>query len=375
MKFPKNDIIALLDDRQELNLAESTNVDLRLIEIWEEAWSSDLRSLKLEYGTSQGDAELRLLIAEKLNVDSNQLVITNGSIFGIFLSVLSTCNQGDRIITVQPNFPPTMDLIEGLGFEKKLIQLSFENNYELNLEELFSSINSKTKLIILVTPLNPTGTTISKDKILKVARKLKEEYPQCKLLIDETYREASYGDTPITPSLSGIMDNVLTVSSLSKCHGAPGIRLGWLHSLDPDLISDVCTIKMNTVISNSVLDEFIAKKILQNENVLLKRRKVHSLQGFETTKEWVSKNSEYIEWVSPNAGALCTIRLRKEKFDDKGIKKLYEQAKHAKVQLASGKWFGESPYFMRIGFGYLTISQLNESLNILGHLFKVCRLK
>lgn len=134
MKFPHNDIISLLDERLDLNLAESTNKDLLIDEIWDEAFMKGLRGLKLEYGTSQGNEELRRLIGEKLGVNENSIVITNGSAFGIFLTILCLCEKGDEVLTVQPNFPPTMDLIDGLGFQKKLLKLSFEKNYKLNQE-------------------------------------------------------------------------------------------------------------------------------------------------------------------------------------------------------------------------------------------------
>ena len=84
MKFPYNEIISLLDERLELNLAESTNKDLVLQEIWDESFEEGLKQLKLEYGSSQGSEELRELIAEKLGVEKEQLVISNGSAFGIF---------------------------------------------------------------------------------------------------------------------------------------------------------------------------------------------------------------------------------------------------------------------------------------------------
>ena len=145
MKFPVNDIISLLDERLEFNLAESTNKDLVLNEIWDDDFSKELQHLKLEYGTSQGNKKLRKKIGEKLHVDASQIVITNGAVFGIFLAMLCLCEKDDEVITVQPNFPPTLDLIEGLGFKRVLIKLSFEENYQINIPKLFNLITSTSK--------------------------------------------------------------------------------------------------------------------------------------------------------------------------------------------------------------------------------------
>ncbi|MEQ8715193.1 MAG: hypothetical protein RIC80_19385 [Cyclobacteriaceae bacterium] len=84
MKFPHNDIIKLLDDRLELNLAESANKDLVLEEIWDEAFHQGLKNLKLEYVSSQGSEELRALVGKKLDVPKEHIVITTAPILVTF---------------------------------------------------------------------------------------------------------------------------------------------------------------------------------------------------------------------------------------------------------------------------------------------------
>lgn len=143
MKFPYNDIISLLDERLDMNLAESTNKDLVLEEIWDEAFQEGLRTLKLEYGTSQGSAELRALIGHKLGVDKDEILITNGAAFGLFLSILCLCEKGDEVLTVQPNFPPTMDLIDGLGFQKKLLNYHLNRRIDWRKKHYFKQLASK----------------------------------------------------------------------------------------------------------------------------------------------------------------------------------------------------------------------------------------
>ncbi len=362
MKFPFNNIINLLDDRLELNLAESTNKDLILEEIWDLSFNQGLKKLKLEYGTSQGNEELRELVSKKLEVEKKNIVITNGSAFGNFLSILCSCNKGDEVITVQPNFPPTIDLIEGLGFKKKLLKLSFEENYQLNEEELFKIISKKTKLIILVSPLNPTGTTLSLEEVERISNRLNQEYPNCKLLIDETYREATYGNNDIIPTFAGLKNNIITVSSLSKCHGTPGLRIGWLYSSDDDFIKEVSLAKVNTVISNSVLDEYVATQILKKESEIFKTRRIHSAKGLELTKKWVELNKQFLKWNEPNAGALCCIKLKETIFSQEQIEEFYSLSKHAGIQIANGEWFGETKRFFRLGFGYMEIKQLTTTL-------------
>lgn len=370
MKFPINDIVSLLDERLEYNLAESTNKDLVLEEIWDEPFSQSLKKLKLEYGTSKGNEELRELVSKKLKVGKDNIVITNGAAFGNFLSMLCLCDIGDEVITVQPNFPPTIDLIEGLGFKRKLLKLSFEKKYQINEEELFNIISNKTKLILLVTPLNPTGTTISTKEIKKISVRLNNEYPNCRLLIDETYREATYGTNEIIPTFAGLYGNIITVSSLSKSHGTPGLRIGWLHSNDHDFIKEVSIAKINTVISNSVLDEFVAIQVLKKESKLFKTRRIHSVKGLELTKKWANLNKQFIKWNEPDAGALCCIKLKETMFSQQQIEQFYALSKLAEIQIANGEWFGESKRYFRLGFGYMDIEKLDRTLNKLSEILK-----
>ncbi|MFK7771668.1 MAG: pyridoxal phosphate-dependent aminotransferase [Saprospiraceae bacterium] len=370
MKFPVNDIITLLDERLEFNLAESTNKDLILSEIWDDEFSKELKNLKLEYGTSQGNKQLREKIGEKLNVDKSQIVITNGSAFGIFLSMLCLCEKSEEVITVQPNFPPTMDLIEGLGFKRILVKLSFEEEYQIDINKLFSQVTNKTRLIILVSPLNPTGTIHSKEEILKISDRLNNQYPKCRLIIDETYREATYGSNEIIPTLAGLRDNIITISSLSKCHGTPGLRIGWLQSSEKKFIEQVGIAKMNTVISNSVLDEFVALKVLNKELEIFKTRRTHSIAGLELTKNWVEQNNELISWIEPKAGALCCIKLKEKRFTKNNIEEFYSLSKTLEIQIANGEWFGESKRYFRLGFGYLKLDKLEFSLNKLSEILK-----
>lgn len=358
MQFPRNEIISLLDERLDYNIAESTNKDLILKEIMTEDFIDELKSLKLEYGTSQGNPQLRSLVSKKIGTLPENILLTNGAISGIFLSILCLCELGDEVVSVQPNFPPTVDLIEGLGFKKKILQLKFDTKYQLCINDLLKIVTPRTRLIILVSPLNPSGTNID-DRLVKTLIERSEDLPSnCKVLIDETYREAVYGSNKPADSFAGFSDKIITVSSLSKCHGAPGLRLGWLSSSDQDFITQATVAKLNTVISNSVLDEFVAIKVLEKEEELFCYRREHSRKGLEITQEWVERNNKFVEWIRPDAGALCCIRLRKEKFNNESVAEFYRAAKDSNIQLAHGNWFGEDKRIFRLGFGYMDSEDL-----------------
>ncbi len=364
-KFPPNEIISLLDVNLKFNLAESTATNLTFGQIADDEFLSELNKLELGYGTSRGYEPLRNEIAKRLSVPANAVMTTNGSSSSIFLTAFSLCNTGDEIITVSPNFPPTVDIISALGATKKAMSLSFDEKYDLNIEGLTSALSEHTRLVIFVTPHNPSGISITQKTLETAIRLIQQKSPRAYILIDETYREATYGDNQAAPSMAGFSERTLTTTSLSKCHGAPGIRLGWLTCNDGELLEQLTLTKMNTVISCSVLDEMVGHHILKNSQAILNERKILLQKGVTLVEDWIQKNTEFVEWVRPHAGALCCVRLRPDVFTDKKVNTFYAHAGDVQIQLASGEWFGEQKRVFRLGFGFLPLPLLEQALSLL----------
>jgi aspartate/methionine/tyrosine aminotransferase len=364
-KFPPNEIISLLDVNLKFNLAESTATNLTFGEIADDVFLSAFKKLELGYGTSRGYEPLRNEIASRTATSADNVMITNGAAGSVFLTVFSLCSVGDEVVTVVPNFPPTMDIISAVGATKRTLPLSFDEGYELNIERLSSVLSERTRLVIFVTPHNPSGTSTTRKTIETAVRLVQQKSPKAYILIDETYREATYGDHQVTLSMAGFSERVLTTTSLSKCHGAPGIRLGWLTCNDTELLEQLTLAKLNTVISCSVMDEFVGLHILKNSQGILDQRKILLQKGVTVLEDWIQNNTAFVEWVRPDAGALCCVRLRPDVFTDTEVNAFYAQAGNVQVQLASGEWFGEQKRVFRLGFGFLPIPLLEQALSLL----------
>jgi aspartate/methionine/tyrosine aminotransferase len=372
-KFLPNEIISLLDVHLKFNLAESTASNLTLGQIADDDFLSELKNLELGYGTSRGYEPLRKEIASRLSISANTVIITIGAASSLFLTAFSLCNTGDEIITVSPNFPPTMDVIAALGATKKMISLYFDEGYELNLERLSSVLSERTRLVIFVTPHNPSGTSIPQTTLKAAIGLIEQKSHRAYILVDETYREATYGKNRAAPSMAGFSERILTTTSLSKCHGAPGIRIGWLTCHDPQLLEQLTLAKMNTVISGSVLDEMVGLHILRNSQNILNERRTLLQNGVIIVGNWVRQNTAFVEWVRPHTGALCCVRLRSDVFTDTEVDAFYTQAGNAQIQLASGEWFGEQKRVFRLGFGFLPLPLLEQALLLLEEILKTIK--
>lgn len=364
-RFPCNEIISLLDVNRPFNLAESTSQDLTVGDVLDMAGLETLRGLKLGYGRSAGSVELREEIAKACGVPAEQIVTTQGTALGLFLLAFEVCRPGDEAVLVTPCFPPSRDCLRGAGVTVREVGLRFENDYRLDLDAIAASLSPKTRLVSLASPQNPSGVRMPRAAIEQLLALLQRQAPQAILFVDETYREAGYGDEAVPESLAALHPRIVTGASVSKALGAPGLRTGWLTVPDADLRARLVVARMNTVISGSVLDEALATALLRHREPVLAPRRRLLAEGLAALAAWCEAERERIEWIRPDGGALCCLRLRADRFDDAAVSRFWELLPRHELQLASGAWFGESERVFRLGFGYLPPDRLAPALSAL----------
>ena len=253
----------------------------------------------------------------------------------------------------------------GAGATVREVRLSFENGYRLDLAQFDARLSSKTRLVSIASPQNPGGVQASRAEIDALLALMSRRCPDAILFIDETYREACYGDAAVAASFAAVDPRIVTGSSVSKALGAPGLRTGWLTVADAALRARLLVAKLNTVISGSVLDETLAATVLRHrEHVLAPRRRLLA-DALDIVSGWCERERARVEWVRPDAGALCCVRLRQDAFDEQAVARFWQQLPDHDVQLASGTWFGESSRVFRLGFGYLPLERLPPALTAL----------
>ena len=239
---------------------------------------------------------------------------------------------------------------------------SFDSGYRLDPYQIAMSLSPKTKLVSIASPQNPSGVQTSRAVVETLLAMMESQSPEAILFVDETYREATYGNGVAADSFAGLHPRIVTGASVSKALGAPGLRTGWLTVANAELRSRLVVAKMNTVISGSVLDETLAAVLMrQREDVLAPRRRLLAGALDELTS-WCETERSRIEWVRPNAGALCCLRLRADAFDEGAVLRFWDLLPSHDLQLASGAWFGERNRVFRLGFGYLPRARLGLAL-------------
>jgi aspartate/methionine/tyrosine aminotransferase len=357
-KFPRNEIISLVGEAPRFDLAESVGPNLHLGELLHDG----LGKLALGYGSAAGGEALRHAIAQAHGVQADDVVVTVGGMHALFLLAFTLCNPGDEAVVAGPVFPLARNALLAVGATTHTLPFSFERGYQPDLAELRRLLSPRTRLVSLASPQNPSGVAIAAQTLREIVAMMQAHAPQAWLVLDETYREAAYGHEPAAPSAVHLGDKVVAVASLSKCHGAAGLRIGWAITRDATLREQLITAKFSTVISCSTLDEAMALEVLaQGERIVGERQQLLG-ENRAITAEWVQRHASHVEWVPPDAGALCCVRLNPQAFDDAAVDRFYAALAGHGVRVAPGPWFGESARVFRLGFGLLRGPELRQAL-------------
>jgi aspartate/methionine/tyrosine aminotransferase len=327
------------------DLAESVGPDLRLGELLGADTADELR---LGYATAAGDPALRAAIAALHGVDPNDVVVTVGGMHALFLTGYILCGRGEEAIITTPVFPPARDALLSVGAALRQVSLEFDEGYRLDPGWITVLLSRATRLVCLASPQNPSGVGLPREVLCRLLSEMAARCPDAFLLVDETYRHAVYNDDEIAQSAATLSPRVIVTGSLSKCHGAPGLRIGWAIVRDKALREQMVLGKFNTVIANSTIDEMLGLRVLLQADAIIAARRKHLGEGLARTVAWVARNAAMVEWVKPDAGALCCVRLRSDQFDQAAVARFHAALAALDARVGDGTWFGEEPRVFRL---------------------------
>ncbi len=202
----------------------------------------------LKYANSFGDIDLRNSMAayykaNNINLETEDIIITNGGSEGLQLSILTTTDEGDNILVPEPFYTNYNGFSMPYSIRIKPITTSPSNGFKLpKKEDIVRLIDEKTKAILLSNPGNPTGAVYSKDQIMMIAEIAKEH--DLFIISDEVYREFIYDGFEYVSfgSIKEIEDRVIIIDSISKRFSACGARVGSIGTKNKDIIKNALKI-------------------------------------------------------------------------------------------------------------------------------------
>lgn len=334
------------------NLSESSVADRRISD-----FGLTVPDLTLLYGEHRGSYGLRQSIVEDCTtLSADDVLITAGAAGALFIINTSTLTRDDHLVVVRPNYATNLETPKAIGCDITFVDLSFEQKFKLDLDAVRKALTPRTKMVSVTTPHNPTGVILSHQDLLELVAMTAQQ--GCTLLVDETYRDLAYSDLP--PLAASLGPHVISVASLSKAYGVPGIRIGWLVTGNKRYYEKFLAAKEQISICGTVIDEWLAEQILIRRDAILQPVMETMRKRRGSVLDWL-ENEELLDCVSPEGGVICFPRINR--VPKAGLKSFYRSllVDHG-TYLGPGHWFEMPDTFFRLGFGWPSENELNAGL-------------
>ncbi len=191
------------------------------------------------YSMPIGLYDLRSEIAKKvskqtqLSIDpSRNVIVTPGSDSGLLYAMMPFISEGDEVLIPDPSYPSNFLNPKLLGGVAVHVPLYEEDNYQIRIEEFEKRLTSKTKMVLITHPNNPTTTVFRRESIEKLAEFIIKN--DLILVSDQAFEDHIYDDIEfvIPATLPGMWERTLTVCSISKGIGLSGLRIGYIYAND-----------------------------------------------------------------------------------------------------------------------------------------------
>jgi len=324
-----------------------------------EAGCDALRKGFTHYGPSAGMTELREVIAQhvsetrRVNVTPDEVVVVPGGKPIIFFSILALAEVGDEIIYPNPGFPIYESMINYVGAKAVPIRLREELDFRLDVDELASLINDRTKLIIVNSPQNPTGGVLTKDDIAAIARTIGDR--NILVLSDEIYSQLIFeGEDHSIMSIDGMKERTILLDGFSKTYAMTGWRMGY-GVMRADLATHISRLMTNSNSCTASFTQIAGIEALRGpQNVVdamrakFQKRRDVMVAGLNKIKGFSCRVPHGAFYVFPNITKTGwpSKKLADALLEDAGVAAL------------SGTAFGD------FGEGYLRFSVANSIENI-----------
>ena len=323
---------------------------------------SELDGIVFNDSETLGGFGLRKAIAERYgNGDPERVIATHGSSEAIFLIMTALLSPGDEVVVLDPSYQQLFSIAEAVGCRLKAWPLRFENGFVPDIGEAKTLITQRTRMVVVNFPHNPTGATLTpeeQEELVEATARV-----GAYLVWDAAFAELTYDRPPLPDPVQ--YERSISMGTLSKAFGLPGLRVGWCLA-SPSVLTRFVTLRDYTILHLSPLIELIARRTIEQAQVVVGKRLRQARANLEILKMWCDEHGEFVEWVPPRGGVCSFLRLRGVNDVEAFCRRL---ARSYGVLLVPGSCFNH-PFHVRLGFGEATpkvtegLSRLSTLLNV-----------
>jgi aspartate/methionine/tyrosine aminotransferase len=305
-----------------------------------------LLALPLGYSEARGTEALRgQLAATYARGDADHILVTTGAIEANFLLFNVLLDAGDHAIAPYPAYQQLYSVPEAIGCNVSLWRVGPDTGYRYDLAALESLITPRTRVIVVNTPHNPTGAMLSPADAKRVYDLGREA--GAIVIGDEAYRWLAVPDgDSFAPPMFDLGAHGVSVGTLSKPFGLPGLRIGWIAG-PPDLIQRCWGMRDYISLSPGKLNDALAQLAMTHRDRIVDRNRRIIEANLATATRWMRERSDFMSWTPPRGGLLA---LLKYDLPIASLELADRLATEYSVMLAPGSAFGYE-HHLRLGIG------------------------
>ncbi len=232
-----------------------------------------------KYSPVPGYPDLRKAIAEKLqrenqfSYDTAEIMVSNGAKQSVCNTLMALVDDGDEVIIPAPYWVSYPQMVKLAGGNPVIVKVGFEQNFKMTPEQLEAAITPKTRMLILCSPSNPTGSVYSKEELEQLANVIKR-HEDVFVLADEIYEHINYiGRHESIAQFPGMKERTILVNGVSKAYAMTGWRIGYIaapewivkgcNKLQGQYTSGPCSVSQRAALAAYVTEQACVEEMRQ----------------------------------------------------------------------------------------------------------------
>jgi aspartate/methionine/tyrosine aminotransferase len=315
-----------------------------------------LEALRLGYTEVPGSDELRTAIAAVYqHATPDDVLALAAAEEGIFAVEQAVLGPGDHAVVEAPCYESALAVARSTGADVDVWRRTYADGWAHDVDELERLLRPDTKLVYVNTPHNPTGTQMPRAVLDRVMELCAER--DAVLLADEVYRELEHDPADRLPAVCDLYARGVSLGSVSKTYGLPGLRTGWIACRDAGLRDAVVAVKLYTTICSGAPSELLAALALRHRQRFAEENRRLVLENLVLVDAFVQRQRDLVDWIRPAASPIGFPRLHVPDTEAFCV----DLAARAGVRLLPGEVYDE-PGHVRVGLGRVSVPEALERL-------------
>lgn len=303
----------------------------------------ELDAVSFDDSLTRGSVGLRQAIANRWgDGDIEKVMTSNGSNETLYHIMSTMLEPNDEVILLDPIYHALSTVAETKGCAIKYWKLDPEQDFKPDMDDLRKLISPNTKLVAVNFPHNPTGVSIKREQqkeLLDIVREV-----NAYLVWDAAFEEMVDGEPLPNPYFE--YERAISVGTLSKGYGLPGLRIGWCFA-PPEVIDLSIQLRDYTTLYISPLTELVGQKAIERADLLLKIKMDDAKSNSHLLDEWLARQADFVVASPYDGGVTRLLRFANVEDTEQFCRDL---AKDTGVMVVPGECFGLKGY-VRFGFG------------------------